>query len=104
MDALSHAVGKTAGREMGSSIPQMGPSAVTIGEGFAYTGRAVIDTANSRLVLMDVKSRLPSGEALPAEVPADKVRYYTIAGDTLTLTVKDAAGATTARTTWRKVH
>ena len=28
MDALSHAVGKIAGREMGSSIPQMGPSAV----------------------------------------------------------------------------
>ena len=28
MDALSHAVGKIAGREMESSIPQMGPSAV----------------------------------------------------------------------------
>lgn len=70
----------------------------------AFTGRAVIDTPKSRLVLQDVEKRLPSGEALPAEVSADKVRYYSFEGDTLTLTVKDAQGVTTARTTWRKVR
>jgi hypothetical protein len=70
----------------------------------AYSGRAVIDTTKGQLVLMDLKSRLPSGEPIPAEVSADKVRDYTIEGNTLTLTSKDAKGVPTARTTWRKVH
>ncbi len=70
----------------------------------AFSGRAVIDTAKNRLVLQDLEKRLPSGEPLPAEVSADKVRYYVIDGDSLTLTVKDAQGVTTAKTTWRKVH
>jgi hypothetical protein len=68
-----------------------------------YTGRAVIDPAKTCLVLTDVKGRQPSSQALPAEVSADKVRYYTVEGNTLTLTVKNAAGAVTERTTWRKV-
>jgi hypothetical protein len=70
----------------------------------AYTGRAVIDAPKSRLVLMDVQSRLPSSAEIPAEVSADKVRYYVIQGNMLTLTVKDAAGATTGRTTWHKIQ
>jgi hypothetical protein len=70
----------------------------------AYTGRAVIDPAKSQLVLMDLKTRLPSGEPIPSEVSPDKVRLYTIEGDTLTLTSKDSSGVATARTTWRKVH
>jgi hypothetical protein len=70
----------------------------------AYSGRAVIDPAKSQLVLMDIKSRLPSGEPIPAEVSPDKIRFYTIEGDTLTLTSKDKSGVATARTTWRKVH
>ena len=70
----------------------------------AYSGRVVIDPAKSELVLMDLKSRLPSGEPIPAEVSPDKIRLYTIEGDTLTLTSKDASGVATARTTWRKVH
>jgi hypothetical protein len=53
---------------------------------------------------MDLKSRLPSGEPIPTEVSAEKVRDYVISGDTLTLTSKDASGTATARTTWRKVH
>lgn len=69
----------------------------------AYTGRAVIDPVKARLVLTDVKSRQPSSQALPAEASADTVRYYTVEGNTLTLTVKDTAGAVTERTTWRKV-
>jgi hypothetical protein len=70
----------------------------------SYSGRAVIDPAKSQLVLMDLKSRLPSGEPIPTEVSPDKVRDYTIQGNTLTLTSKDAKGVATARTTWRKVH
>jgi hypothetical protein len=70
----------------------------------AYSGRAVIDPAKSQLVLMDLKSRLPSGEPIPDEVSADKRRDYVIEGNTLTLTSKDAKGTPTARTTWRKVH
>ena len=50
------------------------------------------------------KSRLPSGEPIPTEVSPEKVRDYVIQGSTLTLTSKDASGAPTARTTWRKVH
>jgi hypothetical protein len=69
----------------------------------AYSGRAVIDPAKSQLVLMDLKGRIEHNEPIPAEVSADKVRYYTIEGNTLTLTIKDAAGTPTARTTWRKV-
>ena len=70
----------------------------------AYSGRAVIDPAKSQLVLMDLKSRLPSGEPIPTEVSADKRRDYVLEGNTLTLTSKDANGVATARTTWRKVH
>ena len=70
----------------------------------AYSGRAVIDTPKSRLVLMDIQSRLPSSAAIPAEVSADKVRYYVIEGNMLTMTVKDAAGVTTGRTTWHKIQ
>jgi hypothetical protein len=70
----------------------------------AYTGRAVIDAPKNRLVLMDVQSKLPSSEAIPAEVSADKVRFYVIEGNMLTLTVKDAAGVTTGRTTWHKIQ
>lgn len=70
----------------------------------AYSGRAVIDPAKSQLVLMDLKSRLPSGEPIPDEVSADKRRDYVIEGNTLTLTSRDVKGVATARTTWRKVH
>lgn len=70
----------------------------------AYSGRAVIDPAKSRLVLMDLTSRLETNQPLPAEVSADKARYYTIEGNMLTLTVHDAAGKTTARTMWHKVN
>ena len=70
----------------------------------AYTGRAVIDPGKNRIVLMDVQSRLPSSEAIPAEVSPDKVRYYDIQGNMLTLTVKDASGVTTGRTTWHKIQ
>lgn len=87
------------GRLLDTDQPQTSVSGL-----LAYTGRAVIDPPKSRLVLMDVQSKLPSGEAIPSEVSADKVRFYVIEGNVLTLTVKDAAGATTGRTTWHKIQ
>ena len=87
------------GRLLDTDQPQTSISGM-----LAYTGRAVIDPPKSRIVLMDVQSKLPSSEAIPAEVSPDKVRFYTIQGNMLTLTVKDAAGATTGRTTWHKVQ
>jgi hypothetical protein len=87
------------GRLLDTDQPQTSVSGM-----LAYTGRAVIDPPKSRIVLMDVQSKLPSSEAIPAEVAADKVRFYTIEGNMLTLTVKDAAGVTTGRTTWHKLQ
>jgi hypothetical protein len=87
------------GRLLDTGQPQTSVSGL-----LAYTGRAVIDPPKSRLVLMDVQSKLPSSEAIPAEVSADKVRFYVIEGNMLTLTVKDPAGATTGRTTWHKIQ
>jgi len=89
---------------IGAKLEDTDQVATSVSGLFAYSGRAVIDPPKSRLVLMDLKSRLESGAAVPEEGSADKVRFYVLEGDTLTLTVKDAAGATTARTTWRKVH
>jgi len=34
---------------------------------------------------------------------ANNVRYYSFDGDLLTLTIKDAAGKTTAKTVWRRI-
>jgi hypothetical protein len=87
-----------------AKLEDTGAAPTSVSGLLSYSGRAVIDPPKSRLVLMDVKSRLPSGEPLPAEVSADKVRYYALEGDVLSLTVKDSAGVTTAKTTWRKVH
>ena len=88
-----------AGKLLDTDQPQTSVSGL-----LAFSGRAVIDAPKSRLVLMDVQSRLPSSEAIPAEVSADKVRYYVIQGNMLTLTVKDASGVTTGRTTWHKIQ
>ena len=44
------------------------------------------------------------GEALPASVAADNVRYYEFDGDVLKLTTKDQAGRPTATITWKKAQ
>jgi hypothetical protein len=88
---------------IGAKLEDTDQPATSVSGLLAYSGRAVIDPAKSQLVLMDLKSRVEHGEPIPAEVSADKIRYYTIEGSTLTLTIKNASGATTARTTWRKV-
>jgi YD repeat-containing protein len=69
----------------------------------SYKGRAVIDVAASRLVLQDLQKRDASGADVPEAMAAANVRYYSFDGDLLTLTIKDAAGKTTAKTVWRRI-
>ncbi len=66
-----------------------------------YTGRAVIDVANHKMVLTDLAGPAP-GEKLPASLAADQARYYEFAGDELRLSLKDAKGRTTATLMWKK--
>jgi len=69
----------------------------------SYKGRAVIDVVASRLVLQDMEKRSASGADVPDAMSAANVRYYSFDGDLLTLTIKDAAGKTTAKTVWRRI-
>ncbi len=65
-----------------------------------YSGRAVIDATNRRLVLQAVEGR--GSQPLPTAVDPANARYYEFDGDTLKLTVKDAAGRPTAVITWKR--
>lgn len=69
----------------------------------SYKGRAVIDTAKSRLVLQEVEKRNASGADAPEGMEAANARYYAFEGDLLTLTMKDAAGKTTGKSVWRRI-
>jgi hypothetical protein len=66
-----------------------------------YTGRTVIDVANSRMVLADISGNVPAENALSAISP-DRARYYEFVDDQLKISVKDAQGRTTALLVWRK--
>ncbi len=66
-----------------------------------YTGRAVIDVANQKMVLTGLTGPGP-GEKMPAALAADQARYYEFAGDELRLSLKDAQGRTTATLVWKK--
>ncbi len=59
--------------------------------------------AASRLVLEDMEKRSETGADVPEAMAAANVRYYSFDGDLLTLTIKDAAGKTTAKTVWRRI-
>jgi len=67
-----------------------------------FTGRAVIDTQNKVLRLLDLQQSEGDLAALPADMAARRARAYAFSGDTLTLTVKDASGRVTAVNTWRR--
>ncbi len=67
-----------------------------------YSGRAVVDAPNHRLVLQALEGQ--GGEALPAAVAADNVRYYEFDGGLLKLTTKDSDGRPTAMITWKKAQ
>ena len=64
-------------------------------------GRAVIDVQNQRLWI-EPDSASTGADVIPEGASPERVRYYDLAGDQMTLTVKDAAGTVTARTVWRR--
>ncbi len=73
-----------------------------LGSVLRYSGRAVIDVPNRRLVLQDLKGQ--GADALPAVVTADLARYYEFDGGVLKLTVKDDSGRPKATVTWKKAQ
>lgn len=69
-----------------------------------FTGRIVINPDKRLFYPADVEGA-PGQEVDPkalGPVSSDKIRQYTITGDTLVVTYLDAAGKPTAVTTWRR--
>src|SRR5690606_7310880 len=65
-----------------------------------FKGRAVIDPARKAIVLADVKGNVPA-TVVPEEMSPDRVRYYEVSADTLTLTTRDG-NRVLARTVWER--
>jgi hypothetical protein len=61
-------------------------------------GRAVIDVAGQSLRVQGVEAAAES----PGRENVDRVRHYAFEGDTLRLTVKDAAGRVRSSSTWKR--
>jgi hypothetical protein len=64
-------------------------------------GRTVIDTQNQR-VWVTPQGDTRDTEVIPEGAAFDRFRYYEFSGNQVTLTVKDASGAVTARTVWKR--
>lgn len=65
-------------------------------------GRIVIDPVQQSFALADVDA---SGQTVaPGQVSPDKRRFYSFEGDVLKIEVRDEAGKTTARSSWRRVE
>ncbi|MBP1636827.1 MAG: hypothetical protein H6Q10_3401 [Acidobacteria bacterium] len=67
-----------------------------------FSGRAVIDVKQNRLLLSEQNSNVRFDEGTARAISPDKFRYYEFEGDLLKITIKDAAGAPQARSVWRK--
>lgn len=67
-----------------------------------FTGRIVIDPVKRVFYPADLVSSEPVDSKQLAPVGLDKVRQYSVTGDTLVVTYLDAAGKPTAVLTWRK--
>jgi hypothetical protein len=99
------AVGELTYDEYGNLVIRAALTGVPAGEQaklLRYSGRAVVDAQNHRLVLQALEGQ--GGEALPAAVAAEQARYYEFDGDLLKLTVKDSNGRPTAMITWKKAQ
>jgi hypothetical protein len=66
-----------------------------------YSGRAVIDVANRKMMLTDIEGDVPANKVSPA-LASDRARYYEFAGDELRISLKDPQGRTTALLVWKK--
>jgi hypothetical protein len=67
------------------------------------TGQVAIDPVAHTIRFRAISAATPDERRIDPKLDASNVRYYEIAGDVLTTTIKDAAGATTAVATWKKV-
>ena len=67
-----------------------------------FSGRAAIDVAQQRFLILDTEGNLPFDEAAFATASPDRFRYYEVVNDLLRLTVRDRSGETTAILTWRR--
>jgi hypothetical protein len=65
----------------------------------SYKGRVVIDVATSQLRVVGAEG---DAAKLPKEASTNLARQYAFQGDILTLSMVDARGQATARTTWKK--
>ena len=65
-----------------------------------YTGRIVIDTVRESFRLQNIVDRVPLD--LPDAFDPELRRFYSLDGDTLRLSVRDADARETAATTWKK--
>jgi hypothetical protein len=79
------------------------PPAGMPAQSLTIKGRAVIDVPGSRMWIRPENSSTGIDE-IPEGASSDRVRYFSFEGDQLILTVKDASGAVTAKTVWRRAQ
>jgi hypothetical protein len=82
--------------------PLPGQATVTDAPALAYTGRVVIDTTRQEMVLMGTNTTVEPDPAIVAKIGLESRRRYTLTADTLTISVIDAGGNITSRSTFRK--
>ncbi len=68
------------------------------------TGRVAIDPQAKTLHITKVDAASADAKRVDPRLDAANVRYYDINGDVLTMTAKNASGATTATATWKKIQ
>jgi hypothetical protein len=68
------------------------------------SGRIVIDPATRTFRFQDISAPNADQKRIDPQLAASHVRYYEVAGDRLTITVKSASGAPTATATWRRIN
>jgi hypothetical protein len=67
------------------------------------TGQVAIDPATHSFRFTQIKAGSTDERRVDPTIDATKVRYYEFQGDTLTTTLKDAKGSTTAVAAWKKI-
>jgi hypothetical protein len=82
--------------------PMPGQKTVTDSPALAYTGKAIIDAAKQEMVLTGTTSTVQPDPSIAAKIGIESRRRYTIADGTLTISVMDAAGRVTSKSTFRK--
>ena len=82
--------------------PLPGQATITDAPALVYSGKAVIDVAKQELVLTGVESSVTPDRSIQAALDLAARRKYVIAGHQLTLSVADAQGKITFRTTYTR--